>query len=160
MRGSLIIFCALVFVHCGWSQDSPVSKRGTITVRKPDKPRATIEDNKLRDDKTRLLFASFLSIEGEGALTPAYLKAGRGVLAKTINSEGGPKYEVVSFDLYIDVGGGIFIELSSTSNRLTPDMIKNLKKVKSGQYIIFKNVKVKSPETPPELIQGITIRVL
>jgi len=39
-------------------------------------------------------------------------------------------------------------------------MIKNLKKVKSGQYIIFKNVKVKSPETPPELIQGITIRVL
>jgi len=145
MRGSLIIFCALVFVHCGWSQDSPVSKRGTITVRKPDKPRATIEDNKLRDDKTRLLFASFLSIEGEGALTPAYLKAGRGVLAKTINPEGGPKYEIVSFDLYIDVGGGIFIES---------------KKVKRGQYIIFKNVKVKSPETPPELIQGITIRVL
>jgi len=68
-------------------------------------------------------------------------------------------YKVVSFDLSIDVGGGVYQTLKSKNNRLTTNMKKYLKKAKKGQRIIFENVKAKSPKTPVEKIPGITIKV-
>ena len=234
MRGSLIIFCVLVFGHCSWGQDSPASTAGTITIRKPEaKPAVdgsldkmpllyTVVDNlitvtvpgftprqvraslsgvrgsiregdkpseylvkvqhqgtcyisaeverspgqwKVMDVKeywaTRLPppIASFMGVEGEGSLTPAKLQAGRGVMAKLPNYVGPLKYEVTSFDLSLKTGPGMYQTLPSTNNRLTPDMMQHLKDVKKGDIIIFENVKAKSPKTPIEKIPGITITV-
>ena len=103
--------------------------------------------------------ASFLSVEGEGSLTPGKLKVAQGLMAKMINFDFELKYKVTSFDLSVDIGGGVFATLSSKSARLTPKMKQYLKKAKKGQRILFENVKAKSPKTPIEKIPGITIKV-
>jgi len=103
--------------------------------------------------------ASFMGVDGEGGLTPGKLKVGQGVMAKMVNFDFELKYFVTSFDLSVDVGGGVFQTLPSKNNRLTPAMKKYLKKAKKGQRIIFENVKAKSAKTPIEKIPGITIKV-
>lgn len=103
--------------------------------------------------------ASFMKIEGEGSLSPGRLKAAQGLMAKMKNFDFELKYKVTSFDLAIDVGGGVYQTMSSKSNRLTTTMKKYLKKAKKGQRVIFENVKAKSPKTPIEKIPGITVKV-
>jgi hypothetical protein len=80
-------------------------------------------------------------------------------MAKMINFDFELKYKVTSFDLSVDIGGGVFATVSSKSNRLTPKMKQYLKRAKKGQRILFENVKAKSPKTPVEKIPGITIKV-
>ncbi|MBL4754410.1 MAG: gliding motility protein GldM [Flavobacteriales bacterium] len=104
--------------------------------------------------------ASFMKVEGEGTLSPGKLKAAQGLMAKMKNFDFELSYKVVSFDLSVDTGGGVFATLSSKNNRLTANMKKYLKKAKKGQRVIFENVKAKSPKTPVEKIPGITIKVI
>jgi len=104
--------------------------------------------------------ASFMKVEGEGSLSPGRLKAAQGLMAKMKNFDFELKYKVTSFDLAVDVGGGVYQTLKSKNNRLTPNMKKYLKKAKKGQRIIFENVKAKSPKTPVEKIPGITLKVI
>jgi len=112
-----------------------------------------------RVKKTPPPIASFMGVDGEGGLTPGKLKAGQGVMAKMVNFDFELKYKVTSFDLSVDVGGGVFQTLPSKNNRLTPSMKKYLKKAKKGQRIIFENVWAKSAKTTKEKIPGITIKV-
>ncbi|HHZ64296.1 MAG TPA: gliding motility protein GldM [Flavobacteriales bacterium] len=103
--------------------------------------------------------ASFMKVEGEGALTPGRLKVAQGLMAKMVNFDFELKFKVTSFDLSVDVGGGVYQTISSKNNRLTPKMKQYLKRAKKGQRIIFENVKAKSPKTPIEKIPGISIKV-
>ena len=102
---------------------------------------------------------SFMGIEGDGGLSTGKLKAAKGVMAKMKNFDFELKYKVTSFEMSIDVGGGVFVTEKSKNNRLTANMKKYLKKAKRGQRILFENVKAKSPKTPIEKIPGITIKV-
>jgi len=70
------------------------------------------------------------------------------------------KYKVTSFDLAVDVGGGLFQTITAKNNRLNDKMKQYLKKAKKGQRIIIENVKAKSPKTPIEKISGITMKVI
>jgi len=103
--------------------------------------------------------ASFMKIEGEGSLTPGRLKAAQGVMAKMKNFDFELSYKVTSFDMAVDVGGGVYQTLKSKSNKLTPQMKKYLKKAKKGQRVLIENVKAKSPKTPEEKIPGVSIKV-
>ena len=102
--------------------------------------------------------ASFMGLEGEGALSVGKLKVAQGVLAKMKNFDFEMNFKVTSFDMAINVGG-LFVTEKSNSNKLTPNMKKYLAKAKKGQRIIFENVKAKSPKTPNEKIPGITLKV-
>jgi len=104
--------------------------------------------------------SSFMGIEGEGNITPGKLKAGQGIQAKMKNFDFELKYRVTSFDLSVDVGGGLFQTIPAKNNRLNDKMKSYLKKAKKGQRIIIENVKAKSPKTPIEKISGITMKVI
>lgn len=103
--------------------------------------------------------ASFMGVEGEGSLTPGKLKAAKGVMAKMKNFDFELKYKVTSFELSVDVGGGVFQTMKAKGNRLTPTMIKYLKKAKKGQRVMIESVKAKSPKTIEEKIPGVSIKV-
>ena len=104
--------------------------------------------------------SSFMGIEGEGNITPGKLKAGQGIQAKMKNFDFELDYKVTSFDLSVDVGGGLFQTIPAKNNRLNDKMKNYLKKAKKGQRIIIENVKAKSPKTPIEKISGITMKVI
>ena len=103
--------------------------------------------------------ASFMKIEGEGSLSPGRLRAAKGVMAKMKNFDFKLQYKVTSFELSVDVGGGVFQTLKAKNNKLTPNMIKYLKKAKKSQRIMIENVRAKSPKTPEEKIPGVSIKV-
>ncbi|MBL4658695.1 MAG: gliding motility protein GldM [Flavobacteriales bacterium] len=142
-----------------------------VTVSKPGKAFITVQaeispgqwknmgKKEFRVKRTPPPIASFMKVEGEGSLSPGRLKAAQGIMAKMKNFDFELKYKVTSFELSVDVGGGVFQTLKSSNNRLTPNMKKYLKKAKKGQRIIFENVKAKSPKTIEEKIPGISIKV-
>lgn len=103
--------------------------------------------------------ASFMGIEGEGKITTGKLKVAKGVLAKMKNFDFQLPFKVISFDMSISVGG-LFVTEKSKNNRLTPNMMRYLKKAKRGQRIILENVRAKSPKTKAEKITGVTLKVV
>jgi len=136
------------------SPKTPIEKIPGITITVGKEP-----EQELEEDGRQQVVASFMKVEGEGALTPGRLKAAQGLMAKMPNYVGPLKYMVTSFDLTVDALDGTVKTFSSTSNRLTPEMRQYLKGAKRGDIVIFKNVKAMSPETPIEQIPGITITV-
>jgi len=143
-----------------------------VTVSSPGKARVSVEAEispgkyknmgykEFRVKRPPPPIASFMGLEGEGKITRGKLKAAQGLLAKMKNFDFELKFKVTSFDMSVDVGGGLFQTISSKNNRLTDTMKKYLKKSKKGQRIIFENVRAKSPKTPVEKIPGITLKVM
>jgi hypothetical protein len=149
MRGSSIIFCVLVFVHCGWSQGSPVSKKGTITVKKPARPTLTepdlikaVEMPPDTDTTRRKQFADYAKEAG--------------VYNKNYDN-------VVSFLLSGDVGGGMYYSLDSRSGSLSVQMLAFIRDARRNNVedglMIFEDIRARREDGQVVKLKGFTANV-
>jgi len=118
----------------------------------------TMGTKEFRVKRTPPPTASFMGVENEGPLSRGRINVARGLRANQ-DFIFDMKYHVTSFEMSLDVGGGVFIKETSPNNRLTLKMKQYLKKARRGQLVIFSKVKAKSKNTSIESIPGVIIKV-
>jgi hypothetical protein len=96
--------------------------------------------------------------KGDDVVSKAEVMGIQGVLAKLENFDFDLKFEVISFDLSMNLKGS-FVTESSQSNRLSPNMQSLIKSAGTGTKIYFENVKVKGPDGTVRKIPGVNLKV-
>ena len=133
---------------------------GTYIVRVSTGTEATVNCSvKLPDGSSRSLPGSKFRVKavpdpvaqfaGKGAadatVKKAQLTAAQGVVAKMKDFDFDLKFTVTQFKIAMTVGGQ-YVEQSSKSNRVTPDMKTMLSKAKRGQKVYIEGIKAKGPD--------------
>jgi gliding motility-associated protein GldM len=96
--------------------------------------------------------------KGDDVISKAELMGVQGVLAKLENFDFDLKFDVISFNIAMNLKGS-FVEEQSQSNRLTPNMANLLKSAGTGTKVYFESVKVKGPDGTVRKIPGVNLKV-
>ncbi|MGA1978866.1 MAG: GldM family protein [Bacteroidales bacterium] len=101
--------------------------------------------------------AVFAGIHGGIVPKDLAMKTGE-IEAKLIDFAWDLKFEIVSFNFYLTTPTGD-IEYSSDGNKLTDNMKSCISNSKSGQTIVFKNIKAKAPDGKVFYLDSIVIKL-
>lgn len=96
--------------------------------------------------------------KGDDVISKGELAAVSGIIPKLENFDFDLKFDVISFDLSMNVRG-VFVTEQSNSNRVTPNMQKLLSGVGTGAKVYFENVKAKGPDGTVRKIPGVNLKV-
>jgi hypothetical protein len=138
-----------VFVHCGWSQDRPVSKKGTITVKKPARPILNKPDSiraiEMPPDTDTSRLKQFTDYAREAGVYNKYYD------------------NVIGFSMSVDVGGGIYQTVSSRSGGLTVYMIRWIRYARRNNgrdgLMIFEDIRARHEDGEVVKLKGFTANV-
>jgi len=103
--------------------------------------------------------ASYVGREGSATIKKSELLAGGGIAAILKNFDFDLKFKVKSFDMFMTLAGA-GVTKSAKSNRITPEMMKYLKKAKRGTRVYFENIKSRGPEGRTRNLAPISLKVL
>lgn len=96
--------------------------------------------------------------KGDDIITKGELMSVQGVLAKLENFDFDLKFDVISFDMSMNLKGS-FVTESSQSNRLSTNMAGLLKSAGTGTKIYFENIRAKGPDGTVRKIPGVNLKV-
>ena len=96
--------------------------------------------------------------KGDDVISAAEAKVIPGVIARLENFDFELTFQIVSFDMAMNVKGNFLTE-SSSSNKVTSNMQNLLRNATSGTKIYFENVKAKGPDGSVVKIPGVNLRV-
>jgi gliding motility-associated protein GldM len=96
--------------------------------------------------------------KGDDIITKGELLSVQGVLAKLENFDFDLKFDVISFDMSMNLKGS-FVTESSQSNRLSNNMASLLKNAGTGTKVYFENIRAKGPDGTVRKIPGVNLKV-
>jgi gliding motility-associated protein GldM len=96
--------------------------------------------------------------KGDDIVSKGEVMSIQGVLAKLENFDFDLKFDVISFDMSMNLKGS-FVTESSQTNRLTPNMASLLKNAGTGTKIYFENIRAKGPDGTVRKIPGVNLKV-
>jgi len=96
--------------------------------------------------------------KGDDIISKGELMGIQGVLAKLENFDFDLKFDVISFDMSMNLKGS-FVTETSQSNRLSPNMASLLKSAGAGTKVYFENIRAKGPDGTVRKIPGVNLKV-
>jgi gliding motility-associated protein GldM len=102
--------------------------------------------------------AFFAGKKGDDKISKGELNSAQGVMAKLENFDFDLKFDIKSFDITMNINGGI-ATASSNSNRITPEQATMLKNAKTGTRVFFENVRALGPDGTVRKIPGVNLKV-
>lgn len=132
--------------------------QATITVASGDSVGTKLGVYKFRVKRVPDPVAYFGNLKADGLMTKAELGSQSGIFARMENFDFDIKFMVISFEMALLVNGK-WKELKANGPALTPEMKAELRKVASGEKVLFDKVTVKGPDGTLRKIPGVMITV-
>lgn len=104
-------------------------------------------------------FANKRASDPNNAITKSALLAAQGVIAEMVNFDFDLKFQVMSFDLSMTVGG-VEVSEKSNGNMVSANQKTILQKSKTGNKVYIENVKVRGPDGSVRTIAGLSLKIV
>jgi hypothetical protein len=133
-----ILFLTLLMYHLGLTQNADTLNKGTFKIARCQTMIANKIDN---------LYDTIPHPRIDNVTVATLLKD------PEVKVAGCSECKVISFETIMNFNG-VVVTQSSSSEKFTPQMIKNIKQLPIGSNIIFDDVHIKCPGANSEIIPG------